>query len=589
MAEHMRVENEADVAATPESPAAEIQTEPAPEAGAAAFVSTDAGGLTETAPPPSKRRRWLILGGVLIGGVVLASLGGQAVGGSGERTKRVEVLKPRKGRISTSIQAPGTIQAGSEVGIGAPFEGKVLKLVKDTGDHVKQDEIVFQLDPKDYKESVVEAEIDQIRKGAALAEAVADRAETERLNKDKQTEPSDLTEARLRLRQSQLEARRAKAQLESADSRLKRATNMRKKGIGTAVDVESAASEQRVASISVRIADEQLALAKKTLEFRLRSWKDTRAQASKNLTISRTRHARAVADQRAAKITLERARRDVGRCDVRSPISGVITSRGVNQGDLVSRLVAATPHYRVSDLEHLLVYSDVDEGDVVKVKQGQRARVTVNALGEKVELWGKVYSVGYRAQRAQGEEVSTFLVRVLLKPKQKDLARLRPGMSANVEIEVGNQADALKVPIQAVQQLERRELPKDYAEKLPAAFKAKLKKKALEGEEDDLLDVVYVVKDGEAVLRVVERGIQDGDEVEIKVGLEPDLPVVLGPYRVLKKLKPGDRLKTEDTKNAPPDNKKDRFAGVGDVASATPTSETKTSKTQAEKPVAKTD
>ena len=119
------------------------------------------------------------------------------------------------------------------------------------------------------------------------------------------------------------------------------------------------------------------------------------------------------------ELALEQARRDLGRTRICSPIDGTITGRGVNQGDLVARLTGSETHYIVSDLRQLLVYTDVDEGDVVEVQRGQPARVSVNALGSQ-QLTGAVYSVGYRAQQAQGEQVSTFTVRVLLKQNRGD-------------------------------------------------------------------------------------------------------------------------------------------------------------------------
>lgn len=531
------------------------------------------------------RSRYMIVGVVLLVGVGLATVrssggatasapressgGGFGISlGGGGGAKRVEVLEPRRGPISTTITAPGTIQAGSEVGIGAPFEGKVVKLEKDSGDTVEKDEVVFRLDDEDKRETVLEMKLDQTRKAGALKEAEAELAEAERKLADAKLEPSELIEARLRLAQAKLTTKRAGAQLEAADSRLKRTKAMLKVRISTEVDVETAKSEKRVAEISLRISRGERALATKTVEFRQRTWKQTQAELGKALKIARTRLARAKADQKAAKLALERARRDLARCLIRSPIKGIITSRGVNQGDLVARLNPTTPHYIVSDLEHILVYCDVDEGDVVHVAREQRARVTVNALGEKVSLRGLVYTVGYRARTQQGQEVSTFQVRILLAPNQPQLDKLRPGMSANAEIETARKKSALKIPIQAVLQRERKELAKDALKKLPAELKQQLPGKILEGKDDDLLDVVYVVKDGKSELRVVKLGIQDSDEVEVEAGLEPDLEVVVGPHRILDKLKPGAKLKTEKAENALPEREEaDPFGDTAPVDS----------------------
>ena len=114
--------------------------------------------------------RYLIFSGLVLASLALGALGaGRAVrsgeaaeappeGGGGGlfgggKGKRVETVRPRKGPIVTEVEAPGQVQAGSEVGIGAPFEGKVLQLLKDTGDEVKEGEVVFLLDPTDRQET----------------------------------------------------------------------------------------------------------------------------------------------------------------------------------------------------------------------------------------------------------------------------------------------------------------------------------------------------------------------------------------------------------------------------------------------------
>jgi HlyD family secretion protein len=472
-----------------------------------------------------------------------------ALGAAGPR--RVEVLTPRRGPIASRIEAPGTVRAGSEVGIGARFEGTVLELVKDVGDPVQEGEVVFRLDPTDKQELVSEAEIDVTLKQGALAEAEAELAEAQRRFEDARREPSNVTEARLMLRQSELSSERANAQKQSADTRLARAESMQEAGIGLKIEVETARDEQRVATISARIADEELKLARETLAFRVRTWEEARAEAAKNLEVARVRRDRAKADLQASELGLEQAQRDLSRCEIKTPLSGVITGRGINQGDLVSRMTADVAHYIVSDLEHLLVYADVDEGDVVKVARGQPATVGVNALGDDRELSAAVYDVGYRAD--ESGETATFRVRVLLEPGQEGHARLRPGMSASVEVTVAQNASALKVPLQGVVQREVQELPDEL-------------EKTLELDPTDLVDVVYVVVDGEAKVRLVELGIQDDDEAEVLSGLQADESVIVGPFRALEDLRDGRAVTSEEAKDVlPPDSESD----VAPVESAT--------------------
>ena len=354
-----------------------------------------------------------------------------------------------------------------------------------------------------------------------------------------------MTEGRLLARQSELSSQRANAQLDSAKNRLARAESMRESGIGLQTEVDAARDEERIATISARIADEELKLARETLAFRVRTWEESQAEAAKNLEVARVGLARAQADERGSALHLVQARRDLAYCEIRSPLTGVITGRGINQGDLVSRMSADVAHYIISDLEHLLVYADVDEGDVVKTRQGQPAKVRVNALGYDSSLRGAVYDVGYRAD--ESAETATFRVRVLLDPGQDGHDQLRPGMSADVELTVAQRDDALKVPLQAIVQREVRELPE--------ALRSGL------GAPTDLVDVIYVIADGVAHVRLVELGIQDEDEREVLKGIETGDQIVVGPLRALEQLR--------DARTVIASPAKDPLPPEGDVAPVT--------------------
>lgn len=472
--------------------------------------------------------------------------GGFSFGGGGGR--KVEVARPRRGPIASHIEAPGTVRAGSETGVGAPFEGRVLEIVKDEGDPVEKGEVLFRLDPTEHGEKVQEAELALKQKQTAAAEADAERGQAERRQEDSGREPSEVTEARLRAKQSELSSQRAQAQLESARSKLDRARQMRAQGIGTPIDVETAESEHRVAEIGVRIAAEELGLAKETLAFRERTWAENRADAQKNLAVTTARAARAVADRTASEVALARARRDLERCDVKATLTGVVTARGLNLGDQVIRATGDVTHYIISDLARLVVYADVAEGDVVRCAQGQASRAKVTALGDDVILTGRVYDVGMRATTKQGQDASIFRVRVLLDAGQAAAARLRPGMSATVEVETARADAALKVPLQAIVQ---REL-----QALPEAVRAAAPKAATEGKRpSDLVDVVFVVEGGKAKAHVVVRGIQDEDEAALDAPLD-EAQVVTGPFRTLEKLADGDQVTSEPSPiELPPDPK----------------------------------
>jgi HlyD family secretion protein len=503
--------------------------------------------------------------------------GGGVAFSFGSNGPGVEIQQPTRGRIAETVHAAATIKSAGEVSVGAPFEGRVSELCVDEGAAVVESDVIFRLDPIEYDDKKREAELELARKQAALLEADAELKEAEHKYTDSKNEPSTVVEARLKIRSSELARDRASAELENSEAKLARAREMLAQNVGKQEDVDTAVAEKRVQSIALRIADEDLRLAKETLDFRLRTWVDDKATAEKAFDTAATHVGRAKADLRAAEVALERAIRDRGRCDVRTPIAGVVTQRNVNEGSLVGRAdgrTADTTHYIVSDMSRMYAYADVDESDVVKVQPKQVARVRVNALGDDVRLAGRVIDVANRAQVKTNDETKSFRVRVLISPADD---RLRPDMSANVDVETKTTADdALRLPLQAVMHKPKKDLPPEAIaagerEKAKQTAAAKTDGAPTKAERsDDNVDCVFVFSGDSVSLRVIGLGASDGEYVEVKWGVSEGDWIVLGPYRVLETLKPGDHVKA--TKKEPP--KPD----VVPAASATATSAPVTSR-----------
>jgi putative transposon-encoded protein len=287
-------------------------------------------------------------------------------------------------------------------------------------------------------------------------------------------------------------------------------------------------------------------------------------------------------------------------------------------------------------MSEILAEVNVDETEIVRLKPGQTAKVTADAV-EKTTYEGRVTEIGNTAKR-QGE-VNVFGVKILLTAPDE---RLRPGMTAKAKIEVERQRDVLLVPIQAVTVRERKQLDeerkaagkskgaeagaakdgKGATEKVAAgkgeaakseaaggaeapgatqaakveggasggaaASEAAGKGDAAKGEaaggpagasspeparadaakgeggaggasggagakpgdEREELEVVYVIDKDLVHAAQVKTGASDETYVEIKDGLKEGENVVKGPYRILRRLKVGDRVVVKDEREA---------------------------------------
>ena len=268
-----------------------------------------------------------------------------------------------------------------------------------------------------------------------------------------------------------------------------------------------------------------------------------------------------------ASSSLDKARDELRKTTLTSPIDGVVTQVNAELGEMTITGTMNNPGtviLTVSDLGEILAEVDVDETRVVQVAPGKRARVIVDAVGELHPYEGRVAEIAGTAVKRQGSEVQIFPVKIALDTPD---ARLRPGMTAKARIETERADHAVTVPIQSVLVKPRKEVaevlaaqgkkgkpgkpaadaavaaePVSAAPAYPGARERKI--------EADQREVVYKVVDGKAVLTPVRTGISDESDVAVLEGLKVGDRLVTGPYRALKKLKDGEAVrKRSDSKD----------------------------------------
>ena len=149
--------------------------------------------------------------------------------------------------------------------------------------------------------------------------------------------------------------------------------------------------------------------------------------------------------------------------------------------------------------------------------------------------------------RGQGtqEEVTNFLVKVSMVEKPE---RLRPGMSATVDILTETREEALKIPIQCVTVRTPLKPEEDGSKEGEEAQSPDEEEKSKPDKEEKPVRVVFVVRDGIAHQVEVKTGISSDTEWEILEGLEEEDEVVSGSYRILsKQLKDGNEVKVDNS------------------------------------------
>jgi HlyD family secretion protein len=190
----------------------------------------------------------------------------------------------------------------------------------------------------------------------------------------------------------------------------------------------------------------------------------------------------------------------------------------------------------IADLSSMQVRARVDEVDVPLIKPGQTGRIYLQADAD-VPVAARVVRVAPKGIKAQGRDVVSF--EALLEVLSLD-ERIKPGMTANVEIEVDRRKDTITVPVEAIVHRMRKDLPEAIVE----AFDARqvgldISERVRRGQ---YIKVLYVMEDDKADVRLIDTGIADTRRVEIRDGVDMEDQVIVGPYRSLDQLEDGKKV-----------------------------------------------
>jgi HlyD family secretion protein len=268
---------------------------------------------------------------------------------------------------------------------------------------------------------------------------------------------------------------------------------------------------------------------------------------------------RATLDQ--SKAVLVRTKDVLSKTTYVSPINGIVSYLPVKVGEYeVLGMQNATGSFlmTISDMSTITSEVKVDETDIVNVRIGQDADVTIDAVPGKT-FKGKVTDIGSQAVlRTSGlattqtttsnQEAKDFKVVVTLETPPENL---RPGLSTTAKIKTAEKKNVVAIPIQALAVRSRKDLDeaakngkKDsgnvtLAAPPPAASGADPKKDEVQG--------VFVVNGKKAFFRPVETGISGVTDIEVTKGLQEGDEIVTGSYKALRTLKPEAQVKVDNT------------------------------------------
>jgi HlyD family secretion protein len=252
------------------------------------------------------------------------------------------------------------------------------------------------------------------------------------------------------------------------------------------------------------------------------------------------------------------ARDQLSKTTVYSPIDGTVTILNSKLGERIvaTGQFAGTEVMRVADLTHMQAVVDVNENDVPNVKVGDKARVKIDAYGDR-KFKGTVAQIantGKTTGAGTQEEVTNFEVKINL---DRENVLLRPGLSCTADIETNMVKDVVAVPMQAVtirtgesnvspEEIEKKKqkaADRDKGENNAEYLNERQEKQAQKEEREKLAKVVFLKKGSKAQMLKVTTGISDDTYMEIRSGVKPGDEVISGSYSAIsRKLKDGAKV-----------------------------------------------
>ncbi len=437
----------------------------------------------------------------VIAAVVLLGIVGATVAGSRKNVATVQTGKVVRQDISSVVTASGEIKPKTYVNVGANAFGKITHLYVKEGAHVKRGQLLAQLE--------------NVQSAADLAATKASLGASQ----------TDYVAADYGYKTSAADQKRAQSDLDRAQLDWDRAQGMFKDQLISKADYDMKKAAWQTAAAGLEQAKARVAQAKAQQD-----------SADKHITQTRA--------------NLTRAADVLQKTTYAAPFDGIVTNLPVREGETVVIGIQNSPGSTLMTVANMSVITAevrVDETDIVNVRLGQPADVTIDAFPRQIfkavvsEIGDNalVRSTGVATSQSNGssQEAKDFKVTVTLTSPPENL---RPGLSTTAKITTATSAKALTIPMQALTMRDPSDLVDDKDKKTAeAAPAAKEKKNQLQG--------VFVIRDKKSKFVPVETGISGATDIEVKGGLQEGDEIVTGSYKVLRTLRQGVSVKIDNT------------------------------------------
>lgn len=380
-----------------------------------------------------------------------------------DATIPVTVVKPHRRDVKETLEVSGSLDTLDYVQVGAKVGGRLVSVSVREGSRVTRGQVIAQVETTDLR-----LQVEQAR--AALQQALArrDEAELQVAMTPEQTDAAvrqaqaQLESAKARLdllragartqekEQAKARVNQAKAQLDKANADLDRVRKLYEQEAVAKADLDAAqaAYDQALAGYQQAVEAYHL-LVEGTRPEEIRQAEQAVRQAEEALRSARANRAmdsvrrrqldQAEAGVAQARATLRLAEAALADAAIVAPFDGYVAGKPAQVGQVVA---PGTPIATLVGLQGVYFDAQVSETDIVRVREGQRVTITVDAVR------GRQFSGTVLALNPVGSKLGrAFAVRVGIADREKIL---RPGMFARARIELDVLPASLVLPVEAI-------------------------------------------------------------------------------------------------------------------------------------------
>jgi HlyD family secretion protein len=418
---------------------------------------------------------------IIVVPIVVFMIAGTKSNGNPSSTGDMVLGTVRKGSFEVRVQLVGHLEAARSTTVCSEVKGdsgKIISLIEN-GKQVDKGDVLVRLDPTPFEEDVIEcsSRLEACKANvAALQQALeweknqasreVNAAEYDLEVSGMELEKIEKGEGPLELAQLEKEMRRAQDDYAEKSSYLSDLEELERQGFSNPTEVAHAKRKISEAKEAYEIAERTLSafktyllpvkieMARAKVERARSDLEQTRKSMAIRIAKASAELGRAEQEMKAAETSLETANQQLSKTVIKAPIPGLAVirevyikgeKRKIQVGDAVWR---NQPILYLPDISEMVVNAEVREVDLHKLRKDLPATVLVDAYPE-TRFQGAVHSIGVLAEKRTAVKSPEKYFQVVIALLEHD-ERLRPGMTAKVDILSGTATDALVVPLNAL-------------------------------------------------------------------------------------------------------------------------------------------